>query len=65
MQAPSIQQEISVMTQEEMKMLGRGVDALESIRAQLADMQTRIDMLFFMTEKHQQAVRDLLNGMQR
>jgi hypothetical protein len=52
------------MTQEERKLVELGVDTLQTISARLLDLKSTIDMLFFMTEKHQKEVRDLLKGMQ-
>lgn len=41
------------MTDEEKKLLKLGVETLERIRAQMADLQVRVDMIFHMTEKYQ------------
>ena len=53
------------MNDEEMKTFNLGVDVLENISARLRDFQVRFNMLFHMTEKHQEEVRNLLRGMQR
>ena len=53
------------MTKDEMAKLQLGLDVLQSIRAQLQDFQTKFDTLFYMTEKHQQEVRELLKTLQR
>jgi hypothetical protein len=50
----------TVANSQDNKYLERIADSTERLSAQMSDLHRTVEMLFYMTEKHQAKVRDML-----